>query len=190
MENNNGIPVPLNEKQAKLMTALADELKQSSHMSMGECMALAGHLTERVVKEGWQWHPVATEWNLDYNMVALPEHKDPTPEEEIEFIDRIISGLPARVVGFKASQWPDSIPTDVKIVDVASLHPQEVNMWKRIPEYDNYEVNPLGVIRSRWTRRVLEVIEQGGEEYVDMHDKDGYEHTINVRYIKENVFGK
>jgi hypothetical protein len=74
-------------------------------------------------------------------------------------------------------------------ISVPIHHPVETNMWQRIPGFDNYEINPLSVVRSRWTRRVLEVDEQGGEKYVDMHDKDGFSHMVNLRYIKEQVFG-
>ena len=115
--------------------------------------------------------------------------------------------------------YPKDVRTEqeepIKLYDVASLYPQEVfvtdivsaypkltneqmanalkesaEMWERIPEFDNYEVNALGDIRSRWTKRTLEVAHQGGEKYVNMHDKDGYAHDINVRYVVEKVFGK
>jgi hypothetical protein len=120
---------------------------------------------------------------------------DPTPAEEIEFIDRIISGLPANAVVVRPHDWHEGIadvifPTGVKLYDVASKHPKEFfSDWYRVPAYDNYEINSAGEVRNRWTRRVLEVAEQGGEQYVEMHDKEGFAHDINVRYIKEQVFG-
>jgi hypothetical protein len=176
---SNGIPIPNNEKQAKLMTAFADELREHSYLSMGECMSLAGYLAERAVKEGWQWHPPKLDdFDLEHNKVAL------TPHQEIDIMDRIISGLPARVL-------TPANPDGVYVYDVASKYPKEfVSDWYRVPEYDNYEINSAGEIRNRWTRRVLEVAEQGGEQYVEMHDKEGFAHDINVRYVREKVFGE
>ena len=67
-----GIPIPLNEEQAKLMTAMADELmRRSINITPGTCMYFAGYLAERVVKEGWQFHPVATEENINFNEVGV-----------------------------------------------------------------------------------------------------------------------
>ncbi|AYD87279.1 hypothetical protein SEA_TENNO_73 [Arthrobacter phage Tenno] len=53
--------------------------------------------------------------------VVSLEAPDPTSEQEVEFLDRIVSGLPARPVGFKPEQWPD----DVRLFDVNSLYPTE-----------------------------------------------------------------
>jgi hypothetical protein len=221
MENSKGIPVPLNEKQSKLMSAIADELtKISINITPGTIMYFAGALAERVVKEGWQWHPVATEINLDYNRVALKEYPDPTPEQEIEIIDRVISGLPmlpvdntpfiveeymeemgekiememvesdVKFMGKSDLHLMDEVymANGVKLVDVNSLYPYVINEWVRVPEFDNYEINiTLGLVRSRWTKRVLDIAEQGGESYVDMHDKEGHSHDVNIRYIIEQV---
>jgi hypothetical protein len=162
---SNGIPIPKNEKQAKLMTAFADELREHSYLSMGECMSLASYLAERVVKEGWQWHPPKLEdFDLEHNKVVL------TPHQEIDMMDRIISGLP------------------VKLYDVNSLHPQEVDIWKQIPDFENYEANPIGAVRSKWTKRVLEETDVDGQTMVEMHDKDGYPHEVNIRYVVEKTF--
>lgn len=134
-------------------------------------------------------------------IVEFVEYPDPTPEQEIEFIDKIISGLPADAVA--------DLPNGVKLYDVNSLYPQEFTpkyklpherksdaliaqepTWKRIPEFDNYEMTPLGVIRNRWTKRVLEVAEDGDQKYVAMHDKDGYDHDVNVQFALEKTYGK
>lgn len=187
---SNGIPIPNNEKQAKLMTAFADELREHSYLSMGECMSLAGYLAERAVKEGWQWHPPKLDdFDLEHNKVAL------TPHQEIDMMDRIISGLP--VDSIVVRPHPDHagiadivFPDGVEIYDVASLHPQVINKWERIPTWDNYEANvALGLIRNRWTKRTLEPVSDGedNEDYVEMHDKDGFAHFCHVPYIIEQV---
>lgn len=111
------------------------------------------------------------------------EYPAPTQAEVNDVMERIISGLPARVL-------TPANPDGVHIYDVASLHPREfVSDYHRIPDFDNYEVNTAGEIRNRWTKRVLEVAEQGGEQYVEMHDKQGFNHDVNVRYVREKVFG-
>ncbi|ALY08670.1 hypothetical protein CAPNMURICA_70 [Arthrobacter phage CapnMurica] len=96
---------PLNEDELKLFRALSDELiERSINITPGSCMYFAGMLVRRIVKEGWS-----------------PAYPDPTSEQEVEFLDRIVSGLPARPVGFKPEQWPD----DVRLFDVNSLYPTE-----------------------------------------------------------------
>lgn len=128
------------------------------------------------------------DFDLDRNRVALPEYPDPTPEQEIDIMDRIIHGLPMRTLVIPHESHEGI--ADVVLYDVASKHPKEFfSDWYRVPAYDNYEINSAGEVRNRWTRRVLEVAEQGGEQYVEMHDKEGFAHDINVRYIKEQVFG-
>lgn len=186
---SNGIPIPENDKHAKLMTAFADELKKSTHMSMGECMALAGYLAERTVKEGWK-----------------PPVNELTPEEEVDLMDRIISGLP---VAYTQPANPEGNykygvqkavlhnvtslhPQEIVLTDVTVLHPQVVNDWDRIPTWDNYEINRLGFVRNRWTKRVLEFVNDGedNEQYVEMHDKEGFTHFCHIPYLLEQTFGK
>jgi hypothetical protein len=172
---SNGIPIPKNEKQAKLMTAFADELREHSYLSMGECMSLASYLAERVVKEGWQWHPPKLEdFDLEHNKVVL------TPHQEIDMMDRIISGLPIDVNQFG---------NGVKVYDVASLHPQEVKeLWVRIPEFENYEMNLVDKdIRNRFTKRILETTNESGNIYTEMHDKEGFPHYISVEHVYEQI---
>jgi hypothetical protein len=123
-----------------------------------------------------------------------------TAAQEIDIMDRIISGLPARytqsaegTVVYKKklvdSAFSDGEPIPEEAEQMVQAYKEATHMWERIPDFDNYEINPLGVIRSRWTKRVLEVSEDGGQAYVDMHDKDGFSHIVNVSFIKEQVFG-
>jgi hypothetical protein len=134
-------------------------------------------LVDEITKAGWvPIEDFPDDFDLDYNHVALPEVND--------IMSRIIHGLPERVL-------TPANPDGVHVYDVVSKHPKEFfSDWYRVPEYDNYEINSAGVIRNRWTRRELDITENGGEQYVDMHDKDGFEHTINVRYVREKVFGE
>ena len=192
---SNGIPIPENEKHAKLMTAFADELHELATLSMGECMTLSAYLVERTVKEGWK-----------------PPVKELTPEEEVDLMDRIISDLPVAYTQpanpegnyeykkpalndvlvdrtpFIVEEYMEDKGEEIKVYDVAVLHPQVVNIWKLIPEFENYEANPLGIVRSRWTKRTLEVAKIGDQESVEMHDKDGFPHEVNIRYVIEKTF--
>lgn len=136
---------------------------------------------------------------VEFQDTAYP---DPTPEQEVEIMDRIISGLP---IEYLKPSNPDGIHTYSKIpevelpVDRTPFIVEEymedmgekltlANTWKRIPEFDNYEVSPLGVIRNRWTKRVLDQTLSGSFLYVDMHDKDGNPHLISVEHIVTSVF--
>jgi hypothetical protein len=131
-------------------------------------------LVDEIAKAGWvPIEDFPDDFDLDYNHVALPEVDD--------IMSRIIHGLPARVL-------TPANPDGVHIYDVVSKHPQGVDLWKRIPEFDNYEANPFGVVRNRWTRRVLDVARIGDQESVEMHDKDGFPHELNIRYIIEKTF--
>ncbi|UYL88267.1 hypothetical protein SEA_LILHUDDY_78 [Arthrobacter phage LilHuddy] len=126
-----------------------------------------------------------------------------TPNQELDLIERVISGLPPRPT-YHSMQWPppgsvavvEPHPShegiaDIKLIDVASLHPQEVANWTRIPTWDNYEINGLGQVRNRWTKRILDYVDDGedNEDYVEMHDKEGYTHMCHVGYLKEQTFG-
>ncbi len=173
---NEVTPEPLeNEVKADIIMELATKFNLTLPNAAG--------VLEFFLDKGWN-PPVLTEFDIDFNHVALPyptAYALRTPEEEIDIMDRIISGLPARVL-------TPANPDGVHIYDVASLHPKEVNLWKRIPEFENYEANPFGVVRNRWTRRVLDVARIGDQESVEMHDKDGFPHELNIRYIVEKTF--
>ncbi|ASR83364.1 hypothetical protein SEA_CATERPILLAR_72 [Arthrobacter phage Caterpillar] len=125
---------------------------------------------------------------------APETEEDIVAGHEIDLIDRIIHGLPtnAVVVPHHTNEGIADIvfPDGVEIYDVASLHPQVINKWERIPTWDNYEANvELGVIRNRWTKRVLDPVSDGedNEDYVEMHDKEGFSHFCHVPYIIEQV---
>jgi hypothetical protein len=160
---------------------------------MADCIA------ERIIELGWV--PIED----------FPDEELPASTQAVVngVMERIISGLPERVLK-PANPEGNAVYPKGKLYDVASLHPVEVNLkdlaksgeyhissqprefvsdYYRIPDFDNYEINSFGEIRNRWTKRVLEVTENCGEDYVDMHDKNGFEHTINVRYVREKVFG-
>lgn len=148
--------------------------------------AIAERIVDRVIQAGWQWHPPKLEdIDLDHNRVALP-----TPEQEVDILDRIVHGLP--------------VPEGVKLYDVASLYPQEVvilppsktptfeeaaNTWVRVPNFDNYEVNCLEEVRNRFTRRTLDFEKNMNGKYVEMHDKEGFAHYVSVEHIVNEVFG-
>jgi len=49
--------VPASGDEARLITAIADELMQRSvNITPGSCVYLAGYIAERVVKEGWSFN--------------------------------------------------------------------------------------------------------------------------------------
>jgi hypothetical protein len=106
-----------------------------------------------------------------------------TVDQELDMLDRIVHDLPMREV------FITNLGSGVKLYDVASLYPQEVTeLWKRIPEFDNYEMDMINkVIRNRWTKRTLEVTDEGGTAYTEMHDKDGFPHYISVEYVFEEL---
>lgn len=175
-----------NEKFEQLVELIYDT---TDTMPMQEARRVAA----RIVAAGWQWHPPTL-----------------SADEEVDLVDRIISGLPPRAVSPKVKlDLPEEYtkpanpegPAVYKrqkldipegLIDVASLHPVELNTWTRIPTWDNYEINLLGDVRSRWTKRTLEDetdITDEGERYVQMHDKDGFSHLCHVKYLMEQTFG-
>lgn len=172
-------------KRDELVDAIID-LCVNDALTKDQQHELAVGIVDIVIQKGWQWHPV-----------------NPIVEEEIDMIDRIISGLPPRPT-YQSLQWPphgsvavvEPHPShegiaDVKLYDVNSLYPQEVSNWTRIPTWDNYEINGLGQVRNRWTKRILDYVDDGedNEDYVEMHDKEGYTHMCHVGYLKEQTFG-
>lgn len=200
---NEVMPEPRKSKRDELVDALVlNYVSMATHHSN---RAIAERIVDRVIQAGWQWHPPKLEdFDLDFNKVAL------SPEQEIDVVDRIISGLP--VAYLKPANPEGNYEYGVqsaKLYDVASLHPQEVkivdvvsaypepstkyleNDWVRLPDFDNYEINALGTIRNRWTRRVLETATEGnGGKYVEMHDKEGFAHYVSVDNQVKIVFGE
>jgi len=54
---NDDIFVPSSGEEARLITAISDELMQRSvNIAPGSCVYLAGYIAERVVKEGWSFN--------------------------------------------------------------------------------------------------------------------------------------
>lgn len=60
--------------------------------------------------------------------------------------------------------------------------------WVRIPKFEDYEVNSLGVVRNFWTKRVLGV--RGVLPAVELHDHEGYPRNMTVKHILNNAFPK
>ncbi|QFP95467.1 hypothetical protein SEA_MAKAI_76 [Arthrobacter phage Makai] len=170
---------------------LADVI-QSSPAFRGTRYA-ADLIAQRIIEAGWQ-----------------PPKVELTEEQEVEILDRIVHGLPipeaylvpANPEGnavYKKQRMelppitdePDAFANirGKKLYDVASLHPQEVQVWKRLPDFDNYEINQLGEIRNRFTKRVLDEQDEDGNAYVEMHDKEGFPHIVSVQYQIEKAFG-
>lgn len=71
MENDD-IPALVNDEQARLITAMADELmKRSDNITPGSCVYFAGYLAARAVKEGWG--PISSE---TVDSVVVEEWRD------------------------------------------------------------------------------------------------------------------
>ena len=152
------------KQKADLIFLIADT---NNYLSL----PMAARIAERIINEGWQ-PPVLEDFDPEHNKVAL------LPEQEVEILDRIVHDLPAVEV-FMAN--------GVRIIDVASLHPQEVKeLWTRIPDFDNYEMNLVNKdIRNRFTKRNLETTNESGNIYTEMHDKEGFPHYISVEHVYE-----
>lgn len=137
---------------------------------MADCIA------ERVIELGWTPPFSVDDIDLDHNKVVL------TPDEEIEVVDRIISGLNIPIKGRQDFGLPELVK-----IDATSF----VNDWTRIPTWDNYEINTSGAVRNRWTKRELDKETlQGDPNYVEMHDSQGFTHTVHIPYLMEQVFGE
>lgn len=190
---NDEVERPLNEDEVKLLISLANELMERSiNITPGSCMYLAGFMVRRIVKEGWS-----------------PAYPDPTPEQEVEFLDRIIAGLPADAI-VRPHPSHEGIadivfPEGVKLFDVASLYPEEYlkpanpdgvhvyrkfeSDWYPLPDFVNYEINSEGDVRNKHTHRVLDVVESNGVKYVEVDDNEGFPHILSVSHQLKVVFG-
>ncbi|ASR84086.1 hypothetical protein SEA_TEACUP_74 [Arthrobacter phage Teacup] len=121
---------------------------------------------------------------------------DPTPEQEIEFLDRLVGGLPARHVAFRPEQWPD----DVKLYDVASLYPTEYALrvpeepteffsdWYQIPNYSTYEMNSGGQVRNRSSQVILDYESLPGK-WIRLRSDEGEYKIVSVDELLNEVFG-
>lgn len=177
------------EKRERLITAFADELLQrSENITPGSCMFFAGYLADRAIKEGWQWHPPVLE-----------------PQQEVDMMDRIISGLPTERLYDVNSLYP----REVVVMDVVSKLPKITDKpgefanisprkdvpgaphWSVIPNYENYEISRDGAVRSKWTKRVLDIEYRNCKSFVEMHDKNGFPDmvsTMELAQIAEDLF--
>lgn len=61
--------------------------------------------------------------------------------------------------------------------------------WVRIPEFVNYEVNTLGVVRNFWTKRVLGEYAVAPDQIVELHEKDGSPFRCSIQMIMDKTFG-
>ncbi|ALY09045.1 hypothetical protein GORDON_70 [Arthrobacter phage Gordon] len=119
---------------------------------------------------------------------------DPTPEQEIEFIDRIIAGLPAEAI-VRPHPSHEGIadilfPNGVKIYDVNSLYPTEFfSDWYPITNFDDYEVNSGGQVRNRHNKHILDYEPSSSGKYVKMRNDKGEQLIISVDDLLNQVFG-
>ena len=148
---------------------LADVIKSTPSYSGSRYIAKL--IAERIVEAGW-----------------TPPKVELTEEEEVELVDRIIHGLPVKFQPNKPVLDVVTLPNGVQLVDVVSAHPH--TNWKRIPDFDNYEIDQLGNVRNRFTRRIIETTDEGGVTYVEMHDKEGFPHIVSVAHQVQVVFGE
>ncbi|QXO13228.1 HNH endonuclease [Arthrobacter phage DevitoJr] len=104
------------------------------------------------------------------------EFPDPTPEQEIEFLDRIIAGLPM-------------IPEGVKLYDVNSLYPTEFfSDWYQIPNFDAYEINSGGQVRHRSNKVILDYESLPGK-WIRLRNNGGEFQIVSVDDLLNTVFG-
>jgi hypothetical protein len=186
-------PEPHKSKRDELVDALT--LDYAGMVMYHKNRAIAERIADRVIQAGWQWHPPKLE-----------------PEQEIEIMDRIISGLPIDRAPFIVEEYMEEQGEDllkkyegVRLYDVNSLYPtayalrdpkktptleEAANTWEPVPEFANYQVNTLGEFRNRFTRRILDFEPNCNGKYVEMHDKDGFAHLVSVDHIVKEVFGE
>jgi hypothetical protein len=93
------------------------------------------------------------------------------PDQEIEIIDRIISGLPVE----KNTRTFISRPGSEE--------------WRRIPSYENWEASSGCMVRNRWTKRQVEVSMVFGEIIeVDIDDNQGNPVVVTMYDIMNETF--
>ncbi|ASD52293.1 hypothetical protein QCN32_gp73 [Arthrobacter phage Niktson] len=166
-------PDVLDSDEVKLLQALADELiERSINITPGSCMYLAGFLVRRAVKEGWS-----------------PAYPDPTPEQEVEFLDRIVAGLNIPIVGRQDLGLPMIVPGSVKLYDVNSLYPTEFfSDWYLIPNYSTYEMNSGGQVRNRSSETILDYESLPGK-WIRLRSDEGEYKIVSVDELLNEVFG-
>ncbi|UTN92074.1 HNH endonuclease [Arthrobacter phage Darby] len=119
---------------------------------------------------------------------------DPTPEQELEYLDRIIAGLPEGTI-FRQHPSHEGIadivfPEGVKLFDVGSLYPTEFfSDWYPITNFDDYEVNSGGQVRNRHNQHILDYEPSSSGKYVKMRNDKGEQLIISVDDILNQVFG-
>ncbi|UTN91632.1 HNH endonuclease [Arthrobacter phage Trustiboi] len=113
---------------------------------------------------------------------------DPTPEQEIEILNRLASGLPM-------------IPAGVKLYDVNSLYPTEYALrdpeepakeffsdWYQIPNFDAYEINSGGQVRHRSNKVILGYETLPGK-WIRLRTNEGEFQIVSVDDLLNTVFG-
>ncbi|AXC38691.1 hypothetical protein QCN37_gp67 [Arthrobacter phage Tatanka] len=113
---------------------------------------------------------------------------DPTPEQEIEILNRLASGLPM-------------IPAGVKLYDVNSLYPTEYALrdpeepakeffsnWYQISNFDAYEINSGGQVRHR-SNKVILGYEAFPGKWVRLRNNEGEFQIVSVDDLLNTVFG-
>ncbi|ASM62347.1 hypothetical protein SEA_NIGHTMARE_74 [Arthrobacter phage Nightmare] len=101
---------------------------------------------------------------------------DPTPEQEIEILNRLACGLPM-------------IPEGVKLYDVNSLYPTEFfSDWYQIPNYSTYEMNSGGQVRNRSSETILDYESLPGK-WIRLRSDEGEYKIVSVDELLNEVFG-
>lgn len=173
------------------MVSEADQKKLSEaiHSTPGfrQTSYMADCIAERVVELGWT--PPATAENIAENMAS-----NQVAVREIDMMDRIISGLPVGPVYDVASLYPQEVNLDelaksgeYHIRNIPTLE-EAANTWVPVPNFRDYEINTLGEVRSKWTKRVLDYEPDVIGKYVEMHDKDGHPQMVSVNSLVSAIF--
>lgn len=121
----------VNDKKQLLIEAILAELFTS--LRGASPAAIASALADRVIEEGWQWHPTSTEAKVkeEWRVVLADD----------DIID--IDPNDVSLFGNKGMKWGVQLPKEEE--------------WRVIPDLPTraYEVNKTGDIRIAHTKKVL-----------------------------------
>jgi hypothetical protein len=125
--------------------------------------------------------------------------QSPTPEQEKEMIDRIISGLPPRNDIWDFMLAKDSTVTqNVQLCDVSSKYPEftaddlEFNQiadgWRPIPGFSKYEMSKYQMIAHASTGTSVAIIKGGRVDNVLLENDEGVVKRMSVKHLFEKTF--